>query len=372
MEILNVETSIPIDQEEDDSPLPQKRLPPWLTSYSAWNSFRGCQEGFRWQYIEGIIPAERPEPLEFGILIHQLLEAGADWKKLLGQWLLGNESDEAKRLMMWKAKALMSGYTMDPPGAWVRDPSDEAGRPSNVWRLSEKIPDGREGYSAMSGGYRVVCDEDGKPLIERWFTAPIVNPRSNRASRTVMLRGRIDTVVEDMDGGRWVMEHKSADPGFIQGYLDPRWYDLQSAVYVHAVYQCFGIQVQGVIHNLLLKSKSHRGWSNAKSVYTETVDEFGERLVAEYTGSKRWTKYLRVQKPITMDQVCNVLAEIWGMSRLFREAMSSGIWVRDTSQCYNRFGRVCEYFPLCWGDESNPNYWEKFVRIPGMKRAVIE
>lgn len=82
---------------------------------------------------------------------------------------------------------------------------------------------------------------------EHEFCVPVVDPNGNATG--VNYVGRIDGIVKDITGGLWLLEHKTA--AAVDTTKLPL--DEQVGSYIWAAQQIYGVQLEGVIYNILRK-----------------------------------------------------------------------------------------------------------------------
>lgn len=68
-----------------------------------------------------------------------------------------------------------------------------------------------------------------------------------------MFAGKVDGIAQDQDGGYWLKEHKTADQ-VGEDYFNMLKVDIQHPLYMWAVEIHLGIEIKGVIYNVLRKS----------------------------------------------------------------------------------------------------------------------
>jgi hypothetical protein len=215
--------------------------------------------------------------------------------------------------------------------------------------------------------------------VEREFRAPIVNPETGCASRTFIMRGKVDAMVE-YNGRYFIIEHKTASS--INGdYIERLPMDFQVMLYSDYLGQSMNIKVAGVLYNVVAKAqikqgkseteeefeerrakliaKSKSGKSTAKQKVAETDDEFQKRLAAKYREKDMFHRELLY---FYADQFSVLHSEVWELCQQLLLARRTGRWYMNTDYCFH-FNRLCSYFPICRSNE-NPNVIEnKYRRI---------
>ena len=299
-----------------------------LTTYTFWHTYRNCPRACAWRYVQELVPRERSVNLRFGTLIHRCLEA----------WHLRGDLLEVQGLI------------------------DQACRPhwhdadaKQAWHLA----------TAMMLGYAVhYPQEDGRIIsLERTFAGPIINPASRKPSRTFLLAGKVDGLVE-VDGEIFLLEHKTT--GCLDSaYLEKLWMDFQLLLYAHALERYEGIRVAGAIYNILVKAKLRQGQGETELEFQQRAAElaaknksgttsatrklpesdadFQARLRAKYADP---AMYHREVLYFSRDQLTEVERELWLLTQQFLEARKQDQFLRNTSYCFH-YGAPCTYYPLC-------------------------
>jgi hypothetical protein len=219
--------------------------------------------------------------------------------------------------------------------------------------------------SAMMMGYAMRYPEEKFTVIdvERVFSGIITNPVSGKPSRTFMLAGKVDGLVE-IDGETFLLEHKTT--GCLDSsYLEKLWMDFQLQLYAHALEQYEGIKVAGAIYNILVKSRLRQGQGETEMEFQQRVAElsaknksgkstanrklpesdrdFQSRLRAKYTEPDMFHREVLY---FSREQMHEVASELWLLTQQFLEARKNGWFIRNTAYCFN-YGTPCAYYPLC-------------------------
>ena len=177
-------------------------------SFSELKTWRTCRQMYHYKYRERLEPRLKSPALKRGAWMHSLLEAyykGEDWS-------------ETHR--------------------------------SLVKQFNELLEEEKEYY----GDLPVECEylmslyeetyQDDKPvLVEHEFEKVPIS-----SSSKVLLKGRIDLVIEDPQRGIWLVEHKTASriPNEDERLVNP-----QVALYIPIVERILGTKVQGVLWNYI-------------------------------------------------------------------------------------------------------------------------
>lgn len=322
----------------------QERSDLQAVTYSALSMFRNCRRMFEYRYIKHLIPIKADDDnLRFGSLIHSCLEkwhGGASLTAVLEDIdrQCEKRSFDADVKQMWHlARAMMRGYAKAYP---------------------------TENFNVIA--------------LEKTFSGPIINPETGAASRSFVLCGKVDGIL-NLPDGNYILETKTAS-GIDAGYLDKLWTDFQITIYSHYVERYLNIPITGIIYNVLVKAK-------LKQSAGETEDEFHERYLALAAKNKSGKSTAQRQMPETDYQFATRLdekyaepgmfhreviyldqsrfpilqAELWELTKSMLDARRRGVWYQNTSQCF-AWNRPCAYLPICKSGD-NPVLIENLYQI---------
>jgi hypothetical protein len=312
----------------------------FLTTYSMWRLFRDCRMAFKWRYLDELVPLERDKNLYFGSTIHECLRLWHEGKGLsevfdyINRTYCNRDQDVRQKADWHHARAMMKGYASRYP---------------------------TEAFTVVA--------------LEKKFEGAIVNPDTGAASRSFVLGGKVDGIVQ-LDGRFYLLEHKTTSQ-LDGGYLERLWSDFQITLYSWYLEQCLGITISGIIYNVLVKTrmsqsqgetedeytarcaeliaKSKTGKTSAKRKLPESDEAFQARLEAKYVEPEM---FHREKIFISRDQFTELRSELWELSKSLLEARRRGVFYRNNSHCFH-YGRPCPYFTLCRSG-GNPNVIEAF------------
>lgn len=303
-------------------------MPPLVTTYSFWNSYRNCPRACAWRYLEELAPLERSGNLRFGSLIHQCLER---WHQ---------RHDLAETLETIEQACAATRHELEVNAAW---------------HLA----------TAMMLGYAMRYPKEAFTIValEQTFAGPLYNPETGRPSRTFTLAGKVDGLVEQ-DGELFLLEHKTAST-IDSEYLEKLWMDFQLLLYAYALGKYCGLRIAGVIYNILVKAKLRQGQGetdaefreraaelaaknkNGKTTATrklpETDADFQGRLRAKYAEPGMFHREVLY---FSREQIADVERELWQLAQQFQYARRHGWLFRNTGYCFH-YGAPCAYYPLC-------------------------
>jgi hypothetical protein len=299
-----------------------------LLTYSSLTTFRNCRKKYFWRIVEQLVPQTEDPVLGFGSLVHLALKCWYETRDLemvrtvIDQATSTRVTDERRRRDWHLATAMLLAYV-----ARYRD----------------------EGIEVVA--------------LEKTFRGEIVNPETGAPSRSFVLGGKVDGIVRQ-DGRTYLLEHKTAS-SIDGGYLERLWTDFQVSLYTRYVRETLGIQIDGVLYNVLLKpaikqargetaaefearraeliAKSKTGKSSAKQQFAESDADFQERLALKLA---KPSAYHREMLYIGEDQIESIQAEVWELTKSLLEARRRNAWYQNTSYCFH-FNKPCPYFQLC-------------------------
>jgi len=311
-----------------------------IITFSAAKKFQSCHKAYYNRYKKNLVPLEQDEVLFLGSTIHDCLE----------MWYKRDPNDPIIEINI--------GRLIDE--AYPMRESDE--KQKRDWHLAK----------AMMGGYINRYKQEDFKIIdtELEFSVPIINPNTNRASRSFELMGKVDALVM-LNDYFYIMEHKTT--ALITGdYIEILPMDFQINIYALALSRFKNIPIAGVIYNVIQKSrikqklgeseeqfeirkneliqKSKTGKTAAKRQMPESDESFQHRLRSVYEDNKmfhRETLYL------SQEDIRRTEYQLWEITQEILNTQRRGVWSQNTDTCF-RYHRPCMYFPLCRAHD-NPN-----------------
>ena len=294
---------------------------------SEQRAFRRCAREHLYAYEQRYRPVVEADTLRFGTLIHRALEAY--WRRditapRLARALTALEaaSDPFEAAL---ARALLIGYD----ARWQDDDFEVIG-------------------------------------VEVEFTAPLINPATDRASKTFMLGGKLDVLVRRAIGV-FIMEHKtsSEDLGAGSNYWARLRIDSQISTYYTGA-RALGHEIVGAIYDVLARpqlrplkatpiedrkytKKDNRLYANQRET-DETPDEY-ELRVLKHIGENVDRYYHRGDVVCLEAEEREAQFDTWQVARLIREAELAQRYPRNADACV-RYGRLCDFFSVCTGAAS--------------------
>lgn len=176
-------------------------------SFSELKTWRTCRQMYHYKYRERLEPRLKSPALKRGAWMHSLLEAyykGEDWRET---------------------------------------------HQNLVKQFNELLEEEKEYYGDLPGECEYLMSlyeetyHDKPILVEHEFEKFPISPSSQ-----VLLKGRIDLVIEDPKRGVWLVEHKTASriPNEDERLVNP-----QVALYIPIVERILGTKIQGVLWNYI-------------------------------------------------------------------------------------------------------------------------
>lgn len=335
---------------------------------------RACKRLHYYRHIVCRRPIRLAAPLSFGRIFHDGLE----------QWWLGwkeiQAGNDASRVVTktdeWGAERVVGGSDVNLTPDLVRDVALEAVKtsfygvaedaelnPYDLVRATELM----RGYDARWRGEMSV---DGGPgivvvAVEAEFFGPLINPETNRPSRTYSLGGKIDVVV-NIDGEMFNMEHKSTsspiDPG--STYWTRLRMDPQVSTY-HRGAEILGYDVMGSIYDVAKKPTlrpyratpmDKRKYKADGSLYAnmraedETPSQYGERVRQSIIADPN-AYYQRGEVTRLDEDIIEHMKDTWLSARNIRDSELANSHPRNPDAC-ERWNRFCDYYGVCTGTAS--------------------
>ena len=329
-----------------------------ILTFSAAKKFQSCHKSYYNRYRKNLVPLEQNETLFLGSTIHNALEL---WYKRDPLDLVSPAPSGAT--IHFKINKLIDE-------AYPLRVSDE--KQKRDWHLAK----------AMMGGYINQNPREDFQIIdtELEFTVPIINPNTNRASRTFELMGKADALVM-LNDSFYIMEHKTT--ALITGdYIEILPMDFQINLYTLALSRYKNIPIAGVIYNVIQKSKirqkqgetetafeirrqelikkSKTGKTSAKRQLPESDESFQYRLQSVYEDPKMFHREILY---ISNEDIRRTQHQVWEITQEILNTQRRGVWSQNTDNCF-KYHSPCMYFPLCRAHD-NPNIKDNlFKELP--------
>lgn len=294
-----------------------------LLTNSRRTSFNDCSRKHFFSYELGRRPLQKGEALRFGSLMHKALEIWWTQFSMIPvlEFFGSVKETDFNVYDIAKAKALMLAYDIK--------------------------------YYPTLSQLKVIA-------VESEFRAPLINPVTSADSRTWLLAGKLDVIIQDVQGRYAIIEHKtsSEDLSPESDYWPRLSIDGQiSGYYVGAEvmgYKCdyciYDVIKKPMLRPCMATPEDQRKYTKAGALYAnqrltdETVQEYQDRLIADI--SDRPDHYFARRDVVRMQEdLVDYMYDMWACGREIREAQLAGRWPRNPNAC-KRYG-MCEYFPVC-------------------------
>ena len=287
-----------------------------VLTQSAVRAFRSCPRKYENLYVKLYRARAVSEPLYYGDLWHGIREN------------------------IWKREAIFWPLDIDP-------------------YLLARLEVMAQGYIAAFGhwfeGVEIVS-------VEEPFRIKLVNPRTDKASRTFELEGKLDGIVRE-NGQLWNCEEKTRggdvdddDPYWRRLEIDP-----QVSLYHVATQEKYGEAPRGTIYFVCVKPgiRPRLATPEDKRRYTkdgkldarqratdETPEEFKARLIEVVSKDPdRYFKMVRV--PRLEKDLEDSRLDVWDTAQAIIAARNSGTFLRNPDSCIHAFGQCCDFFAVC-------------------------
>lgn len=275
-------------------------------SHSALSTLVNCDQRYAFAYEARLEPAERRVPLVLGAAYQKAIELG---------------DPEAGVEHLRRAEKGIG-----------QEAIDRAQVEETIVRAASKL------YLELWGQVE---------RSEYEYRVQLRSPWSGAYSRTFDLLGYADGLVDK--GGWWeLVENKLV--GQIQAASVRKLpLDRQLLLARYGIWRATGKPVREVRYRWVRKPsiKQRAGRKKDKSD-AETVEQFCERIAADYADRGReFYAHEEYLMPST-DDLVRVEAELWSWAERLRRARRDRIWTRNTSWCHEYGG--CAFLSLCLGD----------------------
>lgn len=323
-----------------------------LLTQSRMRTFRACAYKHALEYGQGWRPSESALPLRFGTLIHAALEVY--WPMIATTGDIQAAADAAKRTLLTASAALDI------------DPYEQGKAIAMIEAYAAR-------WAAEDMHYEVVG-------VEMNFRTPLVNPRTNAASRTWEMAGKLDGLVRDKrDGSLWVLEHKTTADSLSQGdasnYITRLVMDPQIGHYLIGALAT-GHDVKGVLYDVLGKPlqrpakatpkdkryKKDGGLKANARIEDESPQAYTQRVRDAISNDT--DRFLHRTRIVQTDKDLADYADMaWVWADIMREITNKGRAPKNPDEC-DRFGR-CHFWNHCaygFELEDHPDLWRRATR----------
>lgn len=304
-----------------------------IITYSSISTFQACPRKYQYRYIDCLVPKGRDDNLYFGGLIHECLDLWYQGETFLDLcWLISHkciERDENPHIkqMFHIARSMMAAYI--------------------------------ELYESPDKRFNIDVTE------KQFENGRIVNPNTGYCSKRFRFYGKVDGIVS-VDGEYYLLEHKTA-ASINDNYIGRLWSDMQISLYTHYVRELLGIDVKGVLYNIMMKptlkqvigetvdqfeqrkldaiEKSKSGKTSIKRKLPESDIEYEQRLAAWF---KDGEKFISIPIIISDFQIKQTLDNLWYQKEHLLKCKRDNFYPQRLAECYTgQYRGQCAYAQLC-------------------------
>lgn len=270
-----------------------------LWTYSSMSTRMNCPRKGHYRYDLRLAPVVQHKARPIGSAFHRGIETGSTAEALaLFDRVMPRPNDQTQADQWANDRAVVEGMTTGALETWTRH----------------------------AGGQREVQ-----------FRVPLVNPDTGRPSRSFMLAGKIDGIVDV--GGQWVLEEYKSASQMNKMYVDRLELDTQVTMYAYAAQRQWGIEIAAVLYRVARKP-------SIKQTQKETAAQYRERLIADYA-SRRDFYFFEFDLQRSQESLAEFERDLWVQTQRYLADRRAGFHPRNTSMCTQYGG--CDYMPLCLG-----------------------
>jgi hypothetical protein len=290
-------------------------------SHSRLNLFLACHEKYRLHYEERLEPVGGIEALSLGSAFQKAIEL---------------QDPEAGPQALDGYTQVEGAYFLAPPREPLHFHTQEA---EDKHRVNQAI------VRAAAALYLRKWPAPQGERREFEFLVRLRNPWTGHYSRTFDLLGYADGLIGNFprqpgEGSPELIENKLV--GQVSRVMVERLpLDRQLALLRYGVWRATGRPI-GTVHFRWVKKPS------IKQRQKETVDEFVDRIAADYEEREDFYAYEPPPSYITAADLLRIECELWTWAEQLRQLRRQRIYDRNTSVCSDYGG--CAYIPVCSGD----------------------
>jgi hypothetical protein len=270
-----------------------------------------------WSNVEGVEPRVTPTPWITGGALHEGLE----------QFYRGKNVDRMNQSALNYFRKRLNGTEEFLTPEQLEDIEKQKAMVLGMLRSYPRI------YSSDLKKWQIL---EGP---EQEFYIPIIHPETKKEHPRFVYGGRIDLPIRPKNSkNAWVVEHKTASQ-LDESYYDRVSMDNQMTGYMLGMRSLFKIPVEGVIYNIILKTK-------IRQKKDESLPQFYARLGKEYEQSEPEKYYRREEFYRSKAEIEKFYRDLWHVAADLEEATKHSRWYGDETQCSSFFGK-CRFIPLC-------------------------
>jgi hypothetical protein len=291
-------------------------------SHSRLNLFLACHRKYELHYEERLEPVGGIEALSLGSAFQKAIE-------------LQNPD---------YAPMVLDGYYKDDEGLW-NPPAEPI-----HFHTQEAEDKHRVNQAIVRAAAALYLRKWPAPAGERRefeFKVRLRNPWTGHYSRTFDLLGYTDAL--EGEGPFKLTENKLV--GRVDAVMVKRLpLDRQLALLRYGIWRAEGHPVSEVAFRWIKKP-------SIKQRQKETVEEFCDRLAADYEEREDFYAYEPPASYITAADLLRIECELWTWAEQLRQLRRQRIYDRNTSVCSEYGG--CKYLPICSGDPDAMSLFQK-------------
>lgn len=266
---------------------------------------KSCQKKYYWNYVEGLRPIRKTNVLSLGTILHKAFEIYYNGDSLAGFKHIQDTTNDliANALPEDLEDIRIMQYTLT--GMWNYHP------------------------------FKVSDFQKIEPELEFRVKVP--------GTRGIVFVGKIDGLVTDLNGRKWIRELKTTSQPFSQFEVRSR-QSAQGTGYLWAMKK-LGYQVEGILYEYIKKPLLRKG-------VNETMDGYGQRIMYDY-GNRPDVYYKRhpsyrpdVELDLFESDLRNAALDI-------RKRTHDNRWHRNPDQCWN-YNSECPYLKICFKAQPDP------------------
>ena len=288
---------------------------PKVITYSQVCSFRNCRRLWYLRNVESLVPRRVSAPLHFGGLVHWGLE----------QRFKGVPQEEIYASIQERCHADVERMQV-------------FGRSYDLYVIAALEAYHRK-WPRSTDGWEVTH-------VEQEWRAPLVNPDTGRASRKLCLGGKVDLIVQRPNGDHWLVEHKTISNITASQYRQDRlWTNFQGAWYMEHASRALGIEIRGVIFDIIQKSNLRQRKKSRSRKVDETDKEFLARLLVDHA---RPDRFERSDITYDDDRTLQMNREVWALRGDMLAAARNGkkAFYQNPDWCF-KWNSACRYYKIC-------------------------
>jgi hypothetical protein len=293
-----------------------------------------CPERARLAYIEGFSSIYLSKHLEFGSLVHEVLD------RIYTSWLLGKQADSPIDLQVY----VKNGLTIQKSKDQERINSLGIQSQDAVDMLEENYAIAEPTLSEYFAHWQSDWGRFEWVGLEEKFNMPFETPFSDKP---IYLRGKFDGIMR-LGGKLWLFETKTKSRIEEEDIVDKLGFDLQVCMYLYALEKIYGERPKGVIYNIMRRSSVRRDKDMSLIAYSNKIREDIKK--------RREFYFMRYECSMTDDDREKWLKNFNGMMQAFIAWTKGENQFQNHMSCSGQFGR-CEFLNIC--GKSDVTFYKK-------------